>query len=62
MKFVNIGEKDGLPVPFMKRKSGSPVISPLGRCGRKKTQFSSSTTASDPCACTYNNGVERKLE
>ncbi|KAJ7004616.1 hypothetical protein NC653_009455 [Populus alba x Populus x berolinensis] len=41
-----------LPVPFIKRKKGGSQISVLGRCGRKKTQFSSSTIASDPCACT----------
>lgn len=45
-------EKDFLPVPFMKRKKGGSQIRPLGRCGKKKTQFSSSTIASDPCACT----------
>lgn len=49
-----------LPVPFMKRKKGTSQISLLGRCGRKKTQFSSSTIASDPCACTlkvHNSGL-----
>ena len=46
-----------LPVPFMKRKKGTSQISLLGRCGRKKTQFSSSTIASDPCACTLKKFI-----
>ncbi|KAJ0828643.1 hypothetical protein HanRHA438_Chr17g0839501 [Helianthus annuus] len=36
----------------MNRKKGGPHISLLGRCGRKNTQLSSSTIASDPCACS----------
>ncbi|MFS8020431.1 hypothetical protein Hanom_Chr16g01415481 [Helianthus anomalus] len=36
----------------MNRKNGGPHISLLGRCGRKNTQLSSSTIASDPCACS----------
>ncbi|KAJ0436057.1 hypothetical protein HanIR_Chr17g0900221 [Helianthus annuus] len=49
----------------MNRKNGGPQISLLGRCGRKNTQLSSSTIASDPWACscksthTYVNVTDR---
>lgn len=46
----------------MNKKKGGPQISLLGRCGRKKTQFSSSTIASDPCACTYKQRINRKFK
>lgn len=52
-----------LPVPFMNRKIGGSQMLLLGRWGRKKTQFSSSTIASDPCACTCNHTSKtRKLD
>lgn len=42
-----------IPVPFINKNNGIPWISLLGRCGRKKTQLSSSTIASDPWAWTW---------
>lgn len=50
--FALIVRSSSLPVPFMKRKNGGSQTSARGRWGRKKMQCSSSTMASDPCACT----------
>lgn len=59
-RFVDYRGKVLLPVPFMKRKKGGSQIWCLGRCGRKKTQFSSSTIASDPCACTWEQWIKTR--